>query len=105
MTLPYSRSGIRYELSLTPFALTPKIALNNFDSGNCSAILLEITFPTNISPGFTNVPTVTIPSSFKYLTSAELKLGIFLVVCSGISEFRSISILYLSIWIEVKISS
>ena len=65
ITRPYSPSGILYELSLTPFALAPKIALNNFDSGNCSEVLFEITLPTKISPGFTNVPTVTIPLSFK----------------------------------------
>jgi hypothetical protein len=46
--------------SLTPLAFAPKIARNSFDSGNCSDVLFEITFPTKISPGFTNVPTITI---------------------------------------------
>jgi hypothetical protein len=54
--------------------------------------LFEIT-PTKISPGLTNVPTVTIPSSFRCLISEELKFGIFFVVRSDVSEFRSISIL------------
>jgi hypothetical protein len=82
---------------LTPLAFAPKIARKSFDSGNCSDVLFEITLPTKISPGFTNVPTVTIPSSFKCLISVGFKFGIFFVVRSEVSEFRSISILYLSI--------
>ena len=66
ITLPYSPSGILNEVSRTPFAFAPKIALSNFDSGNCSESSLGIIFPTKISPGFTNVPIVTIPSSFKF---------------------------------------
>ena len=63
------------------------MARKSLDSGNCSDVLFEITLPTKISPGLTNVPTVTIPSSFKCLTSDGLKFGIFFVVCSDNSKF------------------
>ena len=45
--------------------LAPKIARKSFASGSCSESSFSITFPTKISPGRTNVPIDTIPSSFK----------------------------------------
>ena len=45
------------EESLTSVAFSPNIDLSSFSSGLEEVSLLGVTFPTNISLGFTSAPT------------------------------------------------
>ena len=57
ITTPVLPEGNFKDESLTSVAFSPNIDLNNFSSGLEDVSLLGVTFPTNISPGFTSAPT------------------------------------------------
>ena len=69
------------DASLTSPALSPKIALNNFSSGDGSDSPLGVIFPIKISPGLTWAPTLIIPFSSKSFVASSDTLGI-----SGVSS-------------------
>src|SRR3989338_6767415 len=104
-TLPFLPCSILKEESLTSFALSPKIALNNLSSGVNSASPFGEIFPTKMSLGPTSAPTLTIPSSSKSFNFSSPTLGISDVVTSGPSFVSRTSQVKSSICIEVNSSS
>jgi hypothetical protein len=83
MTTPDFEAPILKEVSLTLLAFSPKIARNNFSSGERTVSLLGVTFPTRISPPFTRAPTYTIPTSSSFDSADSLTLGISAVTSSA----------------------
>ena len=57
ITTPDFDAPIRNEESLTLLAFSPKIARNNFSSGESTVSLFGVTLPTRISPPLTRAPT------------------------------------------------
>ena len=57
MTTPALPDGNFRDESLTSVAFSPKIDLKSFSSGLDEVSLFGVTFPTNISLGFTSAPT------------------------------------------------
>ena len=105
MTTP-RKDGVAFkEASFTSPALSPKIARNNFSSGEGSDSPLGVILPIKISPGSTRAPTRIIPLSSKSFVASSLTLGIS-DVNSSIPRFVSrTSRIYSSTCTEVKKSS
>ena len=100
------KDGVAFkEASFTSPALSPKIARNNFSSGDGSDSPFGVILPIKISPGSMRAPTRTIPLSSKSLVASSLTLGIS-EVNSSIPRFVSrTSRMYSSTWTDVKKSS
>ena len=65
ITTPSSPGFTRKDESLTSDAFSPKMARNNFSSGDNWLSPFGVILPTKISPGFTSAPTYAIPDSSK----------------------------------------
>jgi hypothetical protein len=72
MTVPVSEADAFNEASLTSPALSPKIALKSFSSGEGSVSPLGVIFPIRISPGSTEAPTLIIPFSSRFFVASSL---------------------------------
>ena len=83
MTTPDFEAPILNDVSFTLLAFSPKIARNNFSSGDKTVSLFGVTFPTNISPPFTLAPTYTIPTSSSFESADSLTFGISAVTSSA----------------------
>ena len=93
------------DVSFTSDAFSPKIALNNFSSGESWVSPLGVIFPTKMSPGSTSAPTYTIPHSSSLFNEPSPTFGISAVISSEPS-FVSLAIQTISwIWIDVNLSS
>jgi hypothetical protein len=82
MTVPRTEEGTLNEVSLTSPALSPKIAFNNFSSGDNCVSPFGVILPTKISPGFTIAPILIIPASSRSLSASSLSFGISRVISS-----------------------
>ena len=105
ITTPLIDGGAFIDASFTSPALSPKIARNNFSSGDGSVSPLGVILPIKISPSLISAPTRMIPFSSNSLVASSLTFGI--------SEVNSSSPLFVSrtsnsnssICTDVKISS
>ena len=89
---------------LNVVAFSPNIDLNSFSSGLDDVSLLGVTFPTNISPGFTSAPNIQFLTHQDFLNFLR-SFGMSLVISSAPS-FVSLAIdSYSSICTEVNTSS
>ena len=82
MTVPLVLDGALNDVSLTSEAFSPKIALNNFSSGDNCVSPLGVILPTSISPGSTSAPTYTIPQSSNLPKEPSPTFGISAVISS-----------------------
>ena len=81
--VPFAPCGNLNEVSLTSFAFSPNIALNNFSSAGGSVSPFGVTLPTRISPGVTCAPILIIPFSSKFFKASSETFGISLVISSS----------------------
>ena len=105
ITTPFNEGGAFKEASLTSPALSPKIARNNFSSGDGSVSPFGVIFPIKISPSFTSAPTLINPLESSSRVASSLTLGISLVNSSKPLFVSRTSSTYSSICNDVKISS
>ena len=82
-TLPCRPVLIRWEVSRTSLAFSPKIALSKRSSLDSSCSPLGVILPTKMSPGWTSAPMRTMPSSSRWRSDSSLTLGISRVTISG----------------------
>ena len=83
----------------------PKIACNNFSSGDNSLLLFGAILPTKISPGFTFVPVRITPFSSRFLNAFSETLGMSRVNSSLPNFVSLISTSNSSLCMEVNRSS
>ena len=69
---------------------SPKMALRSFSSGESWVSPLGVTLPTNISPGLTSAPSLTIPLSSRSLRASSPTFGISRVI-SSLPSFVSLA--------------
>ena len=79
ITTPLNDGLAFNEESFTSPALSPKMALRSFSSGDGSLSPLGEILPMRISPGSTRAPTRMIPLSSRSLVASSLTLGISFV--------------------------
>jgi len=82
ITVPRTEEGTRREVSLTSPALSPKIALRSFSSGESWVSPFGVILPTRISPVLTIAPTRIIPASSRSFKASSETLGISRVISS-----------------------
>ena len=101
ITIPSTPEGTSKETFLTSSPALPKIAYNNFSSGDSSLLLFGAIFPTRISPCLTCVPMRITPFSSKLLSAFSETFGISLVNSSLPRVVSLISTSNSSLWIDV----
>ena len=82
ITVPDRPGETLSDESLTSLAFSPKIAVNNFSSGDSSVSPFGVIFPTKMSPGPTCAPMRTIPRSSRSTSASSDTLGISRVISS-----------------------
>ncbi len=105
ITTPSSDGPAFRDASFTSPALSPKIALRSFSSGDGSDSPLGVIFPIRISPGIIWAPILISPFSSRFLVASSLTFGISDVSSSRPRFVSRTSRRYSSIWTDVNISS
>ena len=82
ITTPSAPGGTRREVSFTSPAFSPKMARNNFSSGESWVSPLGVTLPTRISPDLISAPMRITPDSSRLRNASSLTLGISRVISS-----------------------
>ena len=104
MTVPLSEGLALRDASLTSPALSPKMALRSFSSGEGSLSPLGVIFPIMMSPGSMWAPMRMIPSRSRLRVASSLTLGMSEVSSSMPLLVSRTSVRYSSTWIEVRMS-
>ena len=82
ITTPSTPGGTRREVSRTSPAFSPKMARNNFSSGESCVSPFGVILPTRMSLGLTSAPIRIIPLSSRSLRASSPRLGISSVISS-----------------------